>query len=1400
MYLIFDTETTGLPQNYSAPISDLDNWPRVVQLAWQLHDQAGNYLSGGNYIIKPDGFTIPFNAEKVHGISTQRALDEGHDLKFVLEQFNNDLNKTTFIIGHNIDFDKNVMGAEYLRMNVDGPLLELNSIDTKDDATDYCKIEGGRGGGYKWPTLTELHEKLFGEGFDDAHDAAADVEATTRAFLELVRLGVISVSFPVSAGLHDSSASYIQRDNYIDFESPTRLNSKKSSKSISEDEQKDEVTNQEFDHSKFVHLHNHSKFSVLQATTGVKDLVQKAKEMDMDAVALTDLGNMYGAFSFVSAAEQAGIKPIVGCEFYFVEDRLKKKFTKDHKDKRYQIPMIAKNLNGYKNLAKLSSLAFTEGYYYKFPRIDRDIVQQYSEDIICLSGGLRGEIADLALNRGEEYAEEALQWWHSVFGDDFYLEIVNHGLEEEKAVIEIFKRFSKKYDIKLVATNNSFYLNKIDADAHDALLCIDNGELVDTPIGKGRGFRFGFPNQEFYFKTAEDMAMLFPDLPEAILNTREVADKVEPFSLAREVILPNFDLPDGFKTEDEYLRHLANEGAKIKYDEVNQEVSDRIDLELNIIKSMGFAGYFLIVQDFIAAARDMGVFVGPGRGSAAGSVVAYSIGITNIDPLEYDLLFERFLNPERVSMPDIDIDFDDEGRQKVIDYVVEKYGKNQVAHIITFGSMAARSSVRDVARVLDLPLSDADRIAKLVPERPGISLDKAFQEVKELVEIEKGEGLEANTLKMAKVLEGSIRNTGIHAAGVIIAPDDLTEYIPVSTAKDADLVSTQFDGSVIENAGMLKMDFLGLKTLSILKTAIQYVKNNHGVEYDLDDIPLDDENTYKLYQKGGTIGTFQFESDGMRKYLKDLKPTNINDLIAMNALYRPGPMQFIPDYINRKHGKEAPDYPHDLIRNILEPTFGIMIYQEQIMNVAQKLAGYSLGGADLLRRAMGKKKHEVMEAEKPKFIEGAAKNNVDEKTAMDVFDKMSMFASYGFNKSHSAAYSVVAYHTMYFKANYPAEYMSAVLSHNMKDIKKVSFFIEECNRMGLVVDAPNVNTGESRFVAKDGRIQYGLAAIKGVGGHAIDEIVSVRTEEGPYSSIFDFASKVDTRICNKKTLESLIIAGAFDTIDKNRAQLLYSIDDILAYASRIQEDRRLNQVSLFGEAGSGQMQQEPKLRPSEPWSNIERLNKEREYIGFYLSGHPLDRYGDDTKLFSTHTLSSDSLNDLRDKTDIQFIAIITAIKKVIDKKGRPFAFIQAEDKYGVIEIIAFSDIYDRHLGVLQVDNILLMNGHVDMRSGQPKLIAKSFERVENLREKFQNQLRLNLQIDTSKISKDEINEIATLFSLNKGETNVKLSIKSEEAKSPFRMNVRKFVVDPNDDLLKSLREILTEDNVQLIKV
>lgn len=1401
MFLIFDTETTGLPQNFSAPITDLDNWPRLVQLAWQLHDHTGKLVSSGNFIVKPEGFTIPYNSERIHGISTKMAHEQGYDLNFVLQEFNKALEGCEFIIGHNISFDEKIMGAEYLRKQQDTSLMEKPKIDTKDEATDFCKIPGGRGGRYKWPTLTELHQKLFDKDFDDAHDAAADVEATTRSFLELVRLDVIKITFPTDYNLTEKASSYIVRDHYIDLVSPSRLNSQNK---LKDTDGADGNISQELvekaKSAKFVHLHTHSKYSVLQATAGVKDLVSKAKELDMPAVALTDMGNMFGAFSFVAAANSMDIKPIVGCEFYFVEDRLKKKFTKDFKDKRYLQPLLAKNKQGYKNLAKLSSQAYIDGYYYKFPRIDRELIKQYSSDLICLSGGIRGEIGDLALNKGEEFAEEALKWWLDIFGDDFYLEVMNHEQEDEKRLNQIFKEFSAKYGVKLVASNNVFYLDKKDAPAHDALLCIDNGELVDTPIGKGRGFRYGFPNEEFYFKTKEEMLQLFADMPEAIINTEEIVDKIEPIELARDVMLPNFELPDGFDNEDAYLRHLAFEGAKVKYPEVTQEVKDRINHELKIIENMGFAGYFLIVQDFIAAARDMGVFVGPGRGSAAGSVAAYAIGITNIDPLKYDLLFERFLNPERISMPDIDIDFDDDGRQKVIEYVVNKYGKSQVAHIITFGSMAARSSVRDVARVLDLPLSDADRLAKLVPERPGTTLDKAFAEVKELVDIRDGMGLESDTLKMAYTLEGSVRNTGIHAAGIIIAPDDLTEHIPVSTAKDADLVSTQFDGSVIEDAGMLKMDFLGLKTLSILKTAIQFVEDNHGKTYDLDEIPLDDEVTYQLYQSGSTIGTFQFESDGMRKYLKQLKPNNINDLIAMNALYRPGPMQFIPNYIDRKHGREDPDYPHELIKDILEPTFGIMVYQEQIMNVAQKLAGYTLGKADLLRRAMGKKKHEVMEAEKPGFIDGAKNNGVDEKTALEVFEKMAMFASYGFNKSHSAAYSVVAYHTMYFKANYPAEYMAAVMSHNMNDIKKVSYFIEECTRMGIPVDPPNVNTAEGKFVARDGRIQYGMSAIKGVGSSAIAHIVEERTEEGPFESIFEFASRVDLKICNRKTLESLIVSGAFETVNPNRAQLLESVDDILSYASRKQEEARLNQVSLFGDGPGGGLMQEPKLRPIEPWSNIERLNKERELIGFYLSGHPLDKFKEDSSLFSSHELSEDCLSRVADKTDMRFIGIITSVKKVTDKKGRPFAFITAEDRYGTIEVIAFSDVYDRFLGLIQVDNILLMDGHADLRSGQAKLIARSFERVENLREKFQNKLMLKLDIKTDQLNKKELEDIATLFSLNKGETYVKLNVISKEAKGPFSMNVRRFVVDPNDELIQSLRTILDEESVNLVRV
>ncbi len=1401
MYLIFDTETTGLPQNFSAPLTDFDNWPRCVQLAWQLHDHTGKRLSSGDYIIQPDGFTIPFNAEKVHGISTERAKKEGVPLEEAMDAFSKDIARAEFVIGHNLDFDLSIMGSEYLRAGRDNPLTDKLHIDTKNDATYYCKLPGGRGK-YKWPTLSELHDKLFEVDFEEAHNAAADVDATARCFLELLRIGVIQLHFPPKLTEFDKPAgSYIDEELYMekirDLKSRGIESGREKEKSTI-DLPKEPAGGQTT--APFSHLHVHSQYSVLQGTASVTDLVEKAKEDGMPAVALTDLGNMYGIFKFVKAANDHGIKPVVGCECYFVEDRHKKKFTRENKDKRYQQVFLAKDMNGYRNLAELCSLGYVDGYYYKFPRIDRELVETYRDGLIATSGGLTGEIPDLILNRGEEFAEEAFRWWHELFGDDFYVELIRHGLEEEERVNEVLIRFADKYGVKVIATNNVFYLEKKDARAHDALLCIDNGELISTPIGRGRGTRFGFPNDEFYFKTQEEMKALFADRPDAISNTNEIVKKIEPIDLQREVILPNFKLPDGFETEDEYLRHLSYEGARRHYSEVSEEVAERIDHELNIIKTMGFAGYFLIVQDFIEAAKKMNVYVGPGRGSAAGSVVAYCIGITNIDPLKYDLLFERFLNPERVSMPDIDIDFDDDGRQKVIDYVVDKYGKDQVAHIITFGTMAARSSVRDVARVLDLPLPDADRIAKLVPETIGISLEDAFNEVRELRDIKGKDDLEGQTLQMAETLEGSVRNTGIHAAGVIIAPDKLTKYIPICTAKDAELYVTQFDGKVIEDAGMLKMDFLGLKTLSILKTAIEMVRENHGKEYNLDDIPLDDAKTFALYQKGGTIGTFQFESDGMRKYLKQLKPTDINDLIAMNALYRPGPMQFIPDYIKRKHGKETVSHPHEDLRSILEPTYGIMIYQEQIMMVAQKMGGYSLGEADVLRRIMGKKQPELLPPEEEKFMKQAVEKGYDKKVAKDVFDKMALFAGYGFNKSHSAAYSVVAYHTMYFKANYTEEFMAAVLCHNMGDIKKVSFFIEECQAMGIQVDPPNINSAEGRFSVKDGRIQYGMSAIKGVGSNAIKQIVEERQENSKFTSIFDFSSRIDTRVCNRRTIESLIQAGAFDELHQNRAQLLESIEDILSYASRKQEENRLNQASLFGDTSSGGMgMDEPRLRDCQPWSNIMRLNKERELIGFYLSGHPLDKYREDIRLFASHSLDPGNLENLSDKTQVRVVGIITSVKRLNDRKGRPFAFVSLEDLEGAIEAITFNDVYDSNLGMIQTDTIVMMEGHIDKRDDKPKIIVKSLERVENLREKYQDQLQLNLNIETASVTDDDLNEMATLFSLHKGNTPIKFIVYSNEADKPIPMNIRKFVVEPSNELLGSLKSLIGEESVGLVR-
>jgi DNA polymerase-3 subunit alpha len=1047
MYLIFDTETTGIPHNKTAPITDLDNWPRLVQLAWQLHDNQGKLISRHNYIVKPEGFDIPFKAEQIHGISTKRAVEEGRDLMEVLGLFIQDLNTTPLLVGHNIEFDINIIGAEFIRKSLaPEQFINLPKLDTGLSSIEFCQLTGGVGGRLKMPRLVELHEKLFGKDFGDAHDAAYDVAATARCFFGLIKKHVVKP--------HDDTPVDV-----IEYEEPNleAANFAKREKKKSSDYARSEESTKDVSNLPFVHLHAHSQYSVLQATPSIKAIVSKAKAHNMPAVTLTDLGNMYGAFKFVREANNQDIKAIVGCEYFVAEERLKLKFTKDNPDKRYQQVLIAKNKKGYLNLAKLSSYGFIEGLYGIYPRIDKALIVQYKENLIATTGSLASEIPHLILNVGEKQAEDAFVWWHEQFGDDFYIELNRHGIPEEDHVNQTLLRFAAKYNVKYFAANECFYLDKEESNAHDVLLCIKEGELQSTPKGYGRGHRYGLSNAEYYFKSQDEMKSLFRDLPEAIETISEILEKIEAYTLDSDVLLPKFDIPPSFSSEDEYLRHLTYEGARKKYPEITQEIRDRLDFELETIRKTGYPGYFLIVQDFTSKAREIGVSVGPGRGSAAGSAVAYCIGITNVDPIKYDLLFERFLNPDRVSLPDIDIDFDDVGRDRVLKYVIDKYGKNQVAQIITYGTMAAKSSIRDCARVMELPLAEANALAKMIPEKPGTSLGAAFQEVKELADIKSGNDLKADVLNQAVILEGSVRNTGTHACGVIITPDDLTKFVPVSTAKDSEMLVTQFDNSVVESAGLLKMDFLGLTTLSVINTAIRNIQKSRGITIVVDDIPLDDVKTYELFQRGETGGTFQFESVGMQKYLRQLKPDKFEDLIAMNALYRPGPMEYIPLFINRKHGREPIKYDLPEMEEYLSETYGITVYQEQVMLLSQKLAGFSKGDADVLRKAMGKKQKAVLDKMKDKFIKGCQERNLDITICEKVWTDWEAFAQYAFNKSHSTCYSLIAYHTAYLKANYPAEYMAAVLTHSQSNLESVTFHIEECRSLGIKVLGPHVN-------------------------------------------------------------------------------------------------------------------------------------------------------------------------------------------------------------------------------------------------------------------------------------------------------------------------------------------------------
>src|SRR5450631_1315404 len=880
--------------------------------------------------------------------------------------------------------------------------------------------------------------------------------------------------------------------------------------------------------SKFSHLHVHTQFSLLDGAASIQSLYKKAIANNMPALAITDHGNMFGAFEFVAEAHKhknedgsLKVKPIVGCEFYVVEDRHKKAFTKEQKDERFHQVLLAKNKTGYQNLIRLTSLGYTEGMYSKYPRIDKALIEQYHEGIIATTCCIGAYVPQTILHDGEEKAEKEFKWWLDMFGDDYFIELQRHQIPDQEKINHFLLKLAKKYKVPVIATNDSHYTDQEDYNAHDILLCINTGEKQSTP-----GFddfvndevslknrRFKFPNDQFYLKTQAEMIALFQDIPEAIANTGLVADKVEVLNLKKDILLPAFPIPAAFQihadnnlNQWEYLKEITYVGAKKRYTDLTVEITERLEFELFTVKTMGFAGYFLIVSDFIQAGRDMGVFVGPGRGSAAGSVVAYCIGITNIDPIKYNLLFERFLNPDRKSMPDIDTDFDDEGRQKVIDYVVKKYGRNQVAQIVTYGTMAAKMSIKDVARVLDLPLAEANALAKLVPERPGITLKRVLhaplntrdgersleekegvgsddlENVKKIREIYNGADIRSKVLHEAERLEGSVRNTGLHAAGIIIAPEDLANIIPVCTAKDSDLLVTQIEGSIIEEAGVLKMDFLGLRTLNILKTSLELIKQNHGISIDIDLIPLDDKKTFELYQKGDTIGTFQFESPGMQKYLRDLKPDKFDDLTAMNALYRPGPMAYIPAFIDRKHGREPIQYDLAVMEEYLKDTYGITVYQEQVMLLAQKLAGFSKGDADVLRKAMGKKQKSILDKMKNQFISGATAKGHAAQALEKIWTDWEAFAQYAFNKSHSTCYAYVAYQTAYLKSHYPSEYMAAVLTHNLNNIEKVTFFMEECKRMGVHVLGPDVNESQYHFaVNKKGDIRFGLGAVKGVG-------------------------------------------------------------------------------------------------------------------------------------------------------------------------------------------------------------------------------------------------------------------------------------------------------------------------------
>jgi DNA polymerase-3 subunit alpha len=1143
------------------------------------------------------------------------------------------------------------------------------------------------------------------------------------------------------------------------------------------------------DRAPFVHLHTHTHYSLLDGACRIDDLVSAAKAFHMPALAVTDHGNMFGAVEFYQKAIKAGLKPIIGCEIYVAPgDRKDKSSPRGIADASYHLILLVKEKRGYENLMRLSSIGYLEGFYYK-PRVDKEVLAQYKEGLIALSACLKGEVARAIMRERLDQAKEIASFYKDLFGPgNFYLEIQNHGIEEETKVVQGLIEIGADLGIPVVATNDCHYLRKRDAKAHDILLCLQTGKDRDDPN------RLRFSTDEAYFKSPQEMVDLFSETPAAIESTLDIADQCNLLLEFGRPHLPRFTVPKGFESLDTYLEMMARQGLVERYSRVTPGMEERLEYEINSIARMGYSGYFLIVKDLIDYARKEGVAVGPGRGSAAGSLVSFALRITDVDPLKYGLIFERFLNPERVTLPDIDIDFSDWGRDKVIEYVKRKYGEENVTQIITFGTMAARGAIRDVGRVLKLTYGEADRLAKLVPYELGMTLEKALK-TQELREVVESDERYQELMEYAQTLEGLARHASTHAAGVVITPDKLTKYVPLFKSTKGE-VTTQYDMKSVEEIGLLKMDFLGLRTLSVIQEATEMIAVNRGIGLDWRHISIDDGKTFELLSRGDTVGVFQFESTGMRDYLRKLKPECLEDMIAMNALYRPGPLSgdMIDDFIHRKHGLTPITFEHPSLEPILKETYGVIVYQEQVMHIASQLAGFSLGKADLLRRAMGKKQADIMAEQREEFVAGAMGNGIEESLANKIFDLMAYFAGYGFNKSHSAAYAHIAYQTAYLKAHYPLEFMAATMSSEMENTDRIVVLMDECRRMGIEVLPPDVNESQARFRVAETRLRFGLGAIKNVGLGAIDSIVAARRDRGPYASLFDFCRRVDLRLVNKRVIESLIQSGAMDSLEGNRAQLMGIIEQAVEAAQSYQNDRMRGQTSFFdvSDAENGFDSSFQKLPDIQEWPASETLAKEKAVLGFYVSGHPLAKYTDEIASFSTHAVNT--LETARDGESVALGGSILSVKQITDRKGNPMAFVTLEDFTGSVESLVFSDLYEKRRSIISGGTMVLMRGKISTKEDEVKIVAQDIIPLSEVRKTVPTTVHIN--VSTAGLEDDAVEQLGAILERSPGQCAVCLHVNSIHD-GPILVKANRFRVSPTSEVFSQVRSLFGEESIWL---